>query len=130
MDRMSARCVHCGAAVAASVPGCHSPPLILHTKHTPTQVRHDILDWHGDHPHTNYHDMYDALRWEAAGQLPGSWAGLHAADLCLSTAADDVLLSVLFSDHFVRKARLEGLAETCVLPGHAARRRLYLPRST
>jgi membrane-bound transcription factor site-1 protease len=25
-------------------------------------VRHDILDWHGDHLHTNYHDMYDALR--------------------------------------------------------------------
>lgn len=24
--------------------------------------RHDILDWHGDHPHTNYHDMYDFLR--------------------------------------------------------------------
>ena len=28
-------------------------------------VRNDILDWHGDHPHTNYHNMYDALR--AAG---------------------------------------------------------------
>ena len=26
------------------------------------QVRNDILDWHGDHPHTNYHDLYDALR--------------------------------------------------------------------
>jgi hypothetical protein len=26
------------------------------------QVRSDILDWHGDHPATNYHDMYDALR--------------------------------------------------------------------
>lgn len=25
-------------------------------------VRHDILDWHGDHPHTNFHAMYDALR--------------------------------------------------------------------
>ena len=25
-------------------------------------VRNDILDWHGDHPHTNYHNMYDALR--------------------------------------------------------------------
>ncbi|KAK9806804.1 hypothetical protein WJX72_003461 [[Myrmecia] bisecta] len=25
-------------------------------------VRNDILDWHGDHPHTNYHAMYDALR--------------------------------------------------------------------
>eukprot|EP00898_Chlorokybus_atmophyticus_P007485 jgi/Chlat1/7738/Chrsp66S07212 len=22
----------------------------------------DILDWHGDHPHTNYHGMYDDLR--------------------------------------------------------------------
>lgn len=28
-------------------------------------VRNDILDWHGDHPHTNFHTMYDALR--AAG---------------------------------------------------------------
>ena len=26
------------------------------------EVRSDILDWHGDHPHTNYHMMYDALR--------------------------------------------------------------------
>jgi membrane-bound transcription factor site-1 protease len=25
-------------------------------------VRQDILDWHGDHPHTNFHDMYDYLR--------------------------------------------------------------------
>lgn len=25
-------------------------------------VRNDILDWHGDHPHTNYHDMFNALR--------------------------------------------------------------------
>jgi membrane-bound transcription factor site-1 protease len=25
-------------------------------------VRHDILDWHGDHPHTNYHEMFNALR--------------------------------------------------------------------
>lgn len=25
-------------------------------------VRHDILDWHGDHPHTNFHDMYNMLR--------------------------------------------------------------------
>ncbi len=28
-------------------------------------VRNDILDWHGDHPNTNYHDMFNALR--AAG---------------------------------------------------------------
>jgi len=27
-------------------------------------VRNDILDWHGDHPHTNYHEMYDRLRQE------------------------------------------------------------------
>ena len=26
------------------------------------EVRSDILDWHGDHPHTNFHNMYDALR--------------------------------------------------------------------
>ena len=25
-------------------------------------VRNDILDWHGDHPHTNYHELYDKLR--------------------------------------------------------------------
>ncbi|GBG80412.1 hypothetical protein CBR_g30877 [Chara braunii] len=24
-------------------------------------VRHDILDWHGDHVHTNYHEMFDML---------------------------------------------------------------------
>ena len=26
------------------------------------EAKNDILDWHGDHPHTNYHGMYDALR--------------------------------------------------------------------
>ena len=26
------------------------------------EVRNDILDWHGDHPHTNFHAMYNALR--------------------------------------------------------------------
>lgn len=26
------------------------------------EVRNDILDWHGDHPHTNYHDMFDGMR--------------------------------------------------------------------
>lgn len=25
-------------------------------------VRNDILDWHGDHPHTNFHGMFDMLR--------------------------------------------------------------------
>ena len=25
-------------------------------------VKTDVLDWHGDHPHTNFHGMYDALR--------------------------------------------------------------------
>ena len=24
-------------------------------------IQHDVLDWHGDHPHTNYHNAYDAL---------------------------------------------------------------------
>ena len=24
-------------------------------------VKSDVLDWHGDHPHTNYHGMYDSL---------------------------------------------------------------------
>ncbi len=26
-----------------------------------SQVKSDILDWHGDHPHTNFHTMFDAL---------------------------------------------------------------------
>ncbi len=26
------------------------------------EVRNDILDWHGDHPHTNFHALFDALR--------------------------------------------------------------------
>lgn len=26
------------------------------------QVKADILDWHGDHVHTNYHGMFNALR--------------------------------------------------------------------
>jgi len=26
------------------------------------EIRHDILDWHGDHPHTNFHGMYNSLR--------------------------------------------------------------------
>jgi hypothetical protein len=25
-------------------------------------IKHDILDWHGDHLFTNYHGLYDALR--------------------------------------------------------------------
>ncbi|KAH9300652.1 hypothetical protein KI387_012235, partial [Taxus chinensis] len=25
-------------------------------------VKNDILDWHGDHPHTNFHGMFDMLR--------------------------------------------------------------------
>lgn len=24
-------------------------------------MKHDVLDWHGDHPFTNYHHAYDAL---------------------------------------------------------------------
>jgi len=27
-------------------------------------VRNDILDWHGDHPHTNFHGLYNRLRDE------------------------------------------------------------------
>ena len=37
-------------------------PYTLQPKTQTVQVRNDILDWHGDHPHTNYHDLYDALR--------------------------------------------------------------------
>lgn len=25
-------------------------------------IKNDILDWHGDHPHTNYHKMFNYLR--------------------------------------------------------------------
>eukprot|EP01025_Chloroclados_australasicus_P034791 TRINITY_DN3552_c0_g1_i6.p1 TRINITY_DN3552_c0_g1~~TRINITY_DN3552_c0_g1_i6.p1 ORF type:complete len:948 (+),score=131.28 TRINITY_DN3552_c0_g1_i6:252-2846(+) len=25
-------------------------------------IKNDILDWHGDHPHTNFHGLYDHLR--------------------------------------------------------------------
>lgn len=25
------------------------------------EMKADVLDWHGDHPHTNFHDLYDAL---------------------------------------------------------------------
>ena len=25
------------------------------------EMKQDVLDWHGDHPHTNFHDLYDAL---------------------------------------------------------------------
>ena len=34
----------------------------LDPKSRTVQVRNDILDWHGDHPHTNYHNLYDGLR--------------------------------------------------------------------
>lgn len=47
------------------LPPCIAPLLHLQTAlqlSYQAQVRHDILDWHGDHPHTNFHDMYNALR--------------------------------------------------------------------
>jgi membrane-bound transcription factor site-1 protease len=25
-------------------------------------LQSDVLDWHGDHPYTNFHEAYDALR--------------------------------------------------------------------
>jgi len=25
------------------------------------EIKQDVLDWHGDHPHTNFHEWYDAL---------------------------------------------------------------------
>lgn len=38
------------------------------------QVRNDILDWHGDHPHTNFHEMYDYLRSVLTqGAPPAAW---------------------------------------------------------
>lgn len=67
------------------------------------QVRNDILDWHGDHPHTNYHATYDALRdagfflevlgspltcFDAAqARRPGALSCLHAvpAAVCART---------------------------------------------
>ena len=49
-------------------------------------MRHDILDWHGDHPHTNYHDMFNALRCDGGAswrgrQLAGAPAGRAGARL-------------------------------------------------
>ena len=49
------RCI-CSSHPQLSVQQGYNPPLAV------TQVRNDILDWHGDHPHTNYHATYDALR--------------------------------------------------------------------
>lgn len=42
----------------------------------PIQVRHDILDWHGDHPHTNFHDVYNMLRSVGCGL----GVGLHLGE--------------------------------------------------
>jgi hypothetical protein len=25
-------------------------------------IKHDVLDWHGDHLYTNFHTLYDSLR--------------------------------------------------------------------
>ena len=58
--------------------GAHFDPL----PPRPPQIRHDVLDWHGDHPHTNYHAALDALR--AAGysvELLGSPATCFNASL-------------------------------------------------
>ncbi|CAI7841397.1 unnamed protein product, partial [Closterium sp. NIES-54] len=36
-------------------------------------VRNDILDWHGDHPHTNFHGLFAALReWGFTLEVLGS----------------------------------------------------------
>lgn len=32
-----------------------------HIKPTQPKRQSDILDWHGDHPYTNYHETFDAL---------------------------------------------------------------------
>lgn len=50
------------AALCTSTSTSHPPTRTHPTAHaTRSQVRHDILDWHGDHPHTNYHDMTNSL---------------------------------------------------------------------
>lgn len=63
-------------------------------------VRNDILDWHGDHPHTNYHNMYDSLR--AAGyflEILGSpFTCFDARQVTLGTLA--------FGTHSALKKRL------------------------
>ena len=62
---------HLAGAAAPGLPASHAaaqPSTLnpirytLQPKTQTVQVRNDILDWHGDHPHTNYHDLYDALR--------------------------------------------------------------------
>lgn len=60
--------------VHARAPRLVPPPSSL-------QVRHDILDWHGDHPHTNFHDLYDSLRLVGPGAVDISGLGpqgMHA----------------------------------------------------
>lgn len=41
-------------------------------------VKSDILDWHGDHPHTNFHGMFNTLRdkgYYLEVCLGGRWGG-------------------------------------------------------
>ncbi|CAI5469904.1 unnamed protein product [Closterium sp. Yama58-4] len=47
--------------LSASLPLlCLSPPPLPYRDSL--DVRNDILDWHGDHPHTNFHGLFSALR--------------------------------------------------------------------
>lgn len=40
------------------------------------EARSDTLDWHGDHPHTNFHELFNDLvrRGAAAAEVPGCFA--------------------------------------------------------
>ncbi|CAI5487675.1 unnamed protein product [Closterium sp. Naga37s-1] len=59
-------------------PGVHSefhnvryPPAYI--PRDSLDVRNDILDWHGDHPHTNFHGLFAALReWGFTLEVLGS----------------------------------------------------------
>lgn len=61
-------------------------------------VRSDILDWHGDHPHTNYHGLYDSLR--DAGYF---LEVLGSPFTCFDASQYGTLLLVDLEDHFFDK---------------------------
>lgn len=68
------------AVLAACLPSCVSTWLpVCPAWPTCAQVKHDILDWHGDHPHTNFHDMYNFLRSACSPCQFWSCPGRHAS---------------------------------------------------
>ena len=67
-------------------------------------VKTDILDWHGDHPHTNFHAAFDALR--AAGYFVEI---LGSPLTCFDASAYGALLLVDSEEEF-SEAEIEKLA--------------------